>query len=707
MASFFEEIRRRKVLRIAGLYLVGAWLVLQIADVVVPALFLPAWIVSLVLYVLVLAFPLVLVLSWHFDLTPAGLKQDAHGAGRGIGGLKAGLSFSLAFAIVGAASIYLYGYLSVRAVEAVDLAEIPAASVAVLPFDNVSDDADEQYFSDGITEELINELARIPGLHVTAPTSSFQFSATTVGDEFSDIAGQLGVATLLTGSVRRVGSSVRVTARLINADTGFQMWSENYDREVTGIFAIQDDIAAAIGGSLRVKLIQDGAITPGITRASSIDAYNLYLLGRFHFKKRSVFELEQAVSYFEEAVDRDPAYAPAYNGLVDSLLLLSDEAFGSAPLEQSIERALPLIEKSLQLDPLLAETHASLGFLRMFEWDTLAAEAALKRAIELSPNLSQAHLWLYVTYDRAARHRDAFEYLQRSFALDPLSPIVNTNLAAEYWIRNRTEDALRSADRIIQLAPDGPLGYRRAGRIKWTSGRLAEAVDLYRKSLAVAPEDRNSQLELGSLLVDLGYYGEARNLMGDQQYVALLAEGRLDEALAATRALLAERPDHARTIFAAAKVESWAGNFARARELLEPLADGVREGKGTLFTRSGIHFWDPQVAAIDMAVALLESGDREAALDVLSRVKAYYDRLESEGLDHPMLDFQQARVLALSGATDESIRVLRGVIAGGSRFWYLDGDPALDSLKDMREFRSIIADRDRLVMHERELMESS
>ena len=515
------------------------------------------------------------------------------------------------------------------------------------------------------------------------------------------------MATLLTGSVRRVGTTVRVTARLINAGSGFQMWSENYDRELTGIFAIQDDIASAIGESLRVKLIQEGTITPSVTRAASIDAYNLYLLGRFHFKKRSVFELQEATSYFEEAIARDPAYAPAYNGLVDSLLLLSDEAYGSVPLEQSVAKALPLIEKSLELDPMLAETHASLGFLRMFEWDTLASEAALKRAIELSPNLSQAHLWLYVTYDRAARHRDAFETLQRTFALDPLSPIVNTNLAAEYWIRNRTEDALRAADRIIQLAPDGPLGYRRTGRIKWTSGKLAEAVDFYRRSLAVAPEDRNSQLELGSLQVDLGYYDDARELMGDQQYVALLAEGRVNEALAATRALLAERPDHSRTIFAAAKAESRAGNFERARELLEPLSAGARNGKGTLFTRSGIHFWDPQIGATDLAIALLETDAREAALELLSQVEAYYDRLRSEGLDHPMLDYQRARVLAMKGESDESIRVLRRVIAGGWRFWYLDGDPALKSLRELREFRSIVADRDRLVNQQRELIEAT
>jgi len=707
VASFFDEVRRRKVLRVAGLYLVGAWAALQIADVVVPALFLPGWTVSLVLYVLILAFPLVLVLAWHFDLTPDGLKKDVDGGGRGVGGLKAGLAFSVVFAIVGAASLYLYGHLSDRATEQQDLDEVPVASVAVLPFDNVSADADQQYFSDGITEELINVLARVPGLRVTAQASSFQFSSDMVNVDYADIAGQLGVAALVTGSVRRSENSVRVTARLVNAESGHQVWSENYDRQLTDIFAIQDEIASAIGESLRVKLIQEGTIKPSVTRTASIDAYNLYLLGRFHFNKRSVFELEQAMSYFEEAIERDPAYAPAYNGLVDSILLASDEAYGSVPLEQSIARALPLIERSLELDPLLAETHASLGLLRMLEWDSLASEAALKRAIELSPNLSKAHLWLYVTYDRAAQHRNAFETLQRAFALDPLSPIVNTNLAAEYWIRNRTDDALQAAGRIIQLAPNGPLGYRRTARIKWTSGRLAEAVDYYRRSLVVAPEDRNSRLELGSLMVDIGYYDDAMELLDNQQYVALMAAGRIDEALAAIRLILKERPNHSRTIFAAAKVEARAGNYQAARELLEPLAEGAGTGKGTLFTRSGIHFWDPQIAAIDLATALLETGETEAGHALLVQIESYYERLRTEGLDHPMLDYQKARVLSLQGNPDEAIRVLRRVIAGGWRFWHLDGDPALNNLHNMREFQSIVGDRNRLVDEERALIEAS
>lgn len=703
--AFWAELKRRRVLQVAALYLVGAWVALQVASVVVPALFLPDWIVSLVLYLLILALPLALVLAWHFDLTPQGLKQDLTDADRRPGGLKAGIAFSAAFAVIGAASIYLYGYLEQQA-SPQEIAAASPSSLAVLPFVNASENADDRYFSEGITEELINVLSRIPGLQVTAQTSSFQFSGSPADTEISDIARRLGVATIVTGRIQRVENTVRVTAKLVDASTGRQMWSENFDRELTGIFAIQDEIAGAIGNALQLRFIQEGAIEPSVTRAASIDAYNLFLLGRFHFRKRSVFELEEAKSYFEAAIDRDPTYAPAYDSLADTILLLSDEAFGSVPVEQSVAAALPLVERSLELDSLLPETHASLGFLRVLERDSIAAVAALRRAIELNPNLAQAYLWLYVTYDRAAQHEDAFEALQRTFALDPLSPVVNANLAAEFWLRNRASDALAAANRIIQIEPDTPLGYRRIGRIEWTRGNLTEAVSSYRRSLEVAPEDRNSQLELGALLVDLGMYDDAMELLGDQRYIAYLAQGRVEDALAVTRGTLRNRPRNFNTIFEAAHVEAWAGNFNRVRELLEPLSAGAESGEGRLFERSGIHFWDPQIAAMDLVVALFATDESEAAESLLSSVRAYFENLADEGLDHPMLDFQQARILALEGQTDAALTRLRQVLAAGWRFWYLEGDPALRSLRELPQFRSIVRDRDMLVEVERKELES-
>jgi len=703
--GLISELKRRNVFRMAVLYLVAAWLIMQVAEVLMSLAGMPVWAGRAILVVLAVGFPIAIVLSWLYEFTPDGVKLDkdidpAESITRAPGRR---LDFIVISLLAAAVIVFAYDKWWLRD----DITLVPAApnSVAVLPFANLSDDPAQQYFSDGIAEELINTLARLPGLQVTARASSFQFAGPLAGVDVAEIARQLRVASLVMGSVRRAENTVRVTAKLVDAGDGVQMWSESFDRELTDIFAIQDEITTAIAAALRVQLNLQGATENVVSRSASVDAYNLYLLGRYHFQKRTVFELEQAQRYFDNAIERDPNFAPAYNGLVDATLLLSDAAYGAVPVEQSMATALPLIEKSLELNPLLAETHASLGLMRMFERDNLASKAALKRATELNPNLSQAFVWLYITYEQAVEPRNAFETLQHAFALDPLSPIVNTNMAAELWIRSRTEEALQAANRIIQIAPEGPLGYRRTGRIKWTSGELAEAVSWYRQSIEKAPEDRNSKLELGAMLVDLGLYEEAESLLGDQRYIAYLAQGRVEDALGVVRASLEERPGHLSTIFAAAHAEARAGNYDRVRLLLEPLAEGAETGEGPIFLRSGIHFWDPQIAAMDLAAALLETGDREAGLALLGEVKIYFAFLKSEGLEHPMLKFQNARILTLEGRRDQALADLRQVLAGGWRFWYMDGDPALKNLREDREFRSIVDDRNMFIERERAKLE--
>ena len=274
---------------------------------------------------------------------------------------------------------------------------------------------------------------------------------------------------------------------------------------------------------------------------------------------------------------------------------------------------------------------------------------------------------------------------------------MSTNLAAEAWIRGNIPEAMQAARRAIQIAPDGPLGYRRAGRIKWTSGALAEAVGFYRKSLELAPDDTNSIMELGSLLVDLGIYDEAEELLDEHRYLVYLAQGRVQDALSITRASLKQRPDHIGTIVAAARTELRTGHYEQVLELLEPMAEDSDTVVPPLFQPYGVHFWDPQIAAMDLAVARLESGKEEAGLALLSEVKEHFEHLRDEGLDHPILDLQQARILTLEGNQQEALSVLRKVIGAGLRFWYLETDPALRSLHDNREFRSIVGDRDRLV----------
>jgi len=701
MNGFFSELKRRKVLQACGLYLVGAWLVLQVASIVLPALFYPDWSLTLVLYLLIIGFPLFIIFAWFFDLSMDGLKQDVEDRKRGLRGIKPGAALLLALLVMIGSGTFFYQKLARDAnVPLVDDA-IDEPSVAVLPFANLSGNPDQQYLAEGIADELINTLARIQNLKVAARSSSFLVDYPDEGD-IPHIAQRLGVSHVLEGSVQRTEDFISISVNLIDARDGFIRWSDNFERQIADVYTIQDEIIAIITSSLELELTGNSG-SPKVSRASSIDAYNLYLQGRYFFEKRTVRDLEQAQRYFENAIARDPGFAPAYSGLVDTLLFLSDGAYGAMPLSGQLSAAVPLINRALELDPQLAEVHASLGFLRMFETDYLASEAALKRAIELSPNLSRALVWLYITYERMLRPRDAFDTLYRAYSLDPLAEVINANMAAELWIRGRNEEALQAAGRIIQANPESPLGYRRSGRLTWTSGNLGEAVTWYRQSMELAPDDRNSHIELGSLYLDLQLPEEAEPLLQGLAHLVHLASGMPDEAVAAAERQYRNNPSLISAV-ALAKTEARAGNYERSLALLEPFADGADQGEGMLFQRSGIYFWDPQIAALELSLARLRTGDAAGGNRLLDEVREHYAFLESEGFDHPLIDYQKARLMALRGEADQALLLLRRAVDNGWRSWKTRDEPAFAMIRSLPAFDQLLDDMDTEVTRQRDLL---
>ena len=695
MGKFFDEIKRRDVVRAAAAYAVVAWIVVEVASTVLPPLGAPDWVMTMIIVLAGLGFPITLVVSWFYDWTPKG-AMTAAAADAGGYVKPAAFGRQIDFVIIALMAVAI-GWLIYGRTEP-DATAVAEKSIAVLPFANMSSDAEQQYFADGISEELLNALAKLSDLKVVGRISSFSFRGE--DRDISEIGRQLRVASVLDGSVRRSGTKLRITARLVSVEDGYNIWSHSFDRELVEVFVIQEEIARAIVDALKIHLAGEVLARPMVNAAANVDAYNLYLLGRHNFEMRTEAALERARELFEGAIKADPRYAPAYDGLVDSLLLLSDGAFGSIPFEEVTEMALPLIIKALEIDPGLAETHATLGFMRRMERDFLAAEAALKRAIELSPNMARAHNWLYITYDGAAKHRAAFRVLERALEIDPLSPIVNTNMAAELWSRNRPEEALIAAGRVIRMAPEIPLGYRRSGRVHWSRGELAEAVGWYRQADAVAPGETNTRRAIGNLLLSLGDYRGAEQLLDKWRHNVYLAEGRVEEAVGAVRQGLAARPDDPYTIVAAARTEAWAGNFDRARQLLEPLAEGSERGKGHLFEHFNVPFWDPAIAATDLALARAGTGDESGADELLAQAGAYFERLRAEGLDHPGITYQEVRILALGGRAGEALAALRGAIDQGWRFWYTAGDPALQTLRDEDEFKDMIAEINSLVAAE-------
>jgi len=325
----------------------------------------------------------------------------------------------------------------------------PHLSVAVLPFQNISADPENEYFSDGITEELLNTLAKVPGFHVAARTSSFSFKGKTV--PVAEIGEALRVAHVVEGSVRKAGNRVRVTAQLISAENGYHLWSESYERDLGDIFALQREIAEAIGGALEAGLTRGWDAGLSAEKSVVTEAYDLYLRGRFFLHRMTREDLERSLQHFHEALELDPTLALAHSGICKAYGWLADAYM---PPREAAPKALAAAEKAVELDPTSAEAYSDLGMvLSTFEWRWAESEEALRRALELNPNLPEA--WIFSAWNCfALRDRNsAVPLFERGFNLDPLSGFASMMLGWGYAFGGRYDDAIRQWNTTQELSP--------------------------------------------------------------------------------------------------------------------------------------------------------------------------------------------------------------------------------------------------------------
>src|SRR6266853_880797 len=384
---FFAELKRRNVYKVAVAYGIVGWLLVQIATQVFPFLEIPTWIVRLVIILVAAGFPIALVIAWAFELTPEGIKrtEDVDPAASARQPRKYTWIFVV---IVGAAlsiGLFFIGRYTGRNTAGAARTELPAKSIAVLPFVDLSQAKDQEYFCDGISEEILHTLAKVDGLRVAGRTSSFSFKGT--GIAASEVGKKLNVASVLAGSLRREGNRVRITAELINARDGFDLWTETYNRELAGVFALQDEITRAIVDALKIKLAGALPAQP----QSNTEVYDLYLQGLYFSNKGSEEDLRRALSFFQRAVEKDPTFARAWTGIAKVWYFLADVYV--KPLEAypaSKEAAL----KAIALDENDAEAHCYLSEAkRVLDWDLAGADAELERALQLDPNSAPAHFF--------------------------------------------------------------------------------------------------------------------------------------------------------------------------------------------------------------------------------------------------------------------------------------------------------------------------
>jgi len=402
---------------------------------------------------------------------------------------------------------------------AADLAQPKAAtkpfpSIAVLPFVNISAEAENEYFCDGLAEELLNALAKIEALRVAARTSAFSFKGKEA--DVREIGRKLNVCTVLEGSVRKAGNRLRITAQLVNVADGYHLWSERYDRQMEDIFEIQDEIALAIMAALKIKLL--GAEKASVLKryTENTEAYQLYFKGRYYYGKWNEEGWKKAIEYFKQAIDKEPNYAPAFAMLANSYLNLW-WSFGQTAPDESVTKAKAAATKALAIDSALAESHLSLARLKFwYEWDWMEADREFKKAIEINPNYAEAHDEYGLSLAVIGRADEAITEGDHALELDPLSFVSNLNVGWIFWCCGQYDNMHKQGKKLIELEPNFFGGHWLIGSEFWTKGRYEQAISKYQTAVALGG-GQNVLVNLGCLYGIVGERDKAQQVLNELQ----------------------------------------------------------------------------------------------------------------------------------------------------------------------------------------------
>ena len=707
--SIWQELRRRRVYRMAGFYVVGAWLVIQVADVFFPAWGLPETALRFLIIAAILCFPIALVFSWTFDITSSGIvKTEPADPGEVFDNSLKRTDHLVLVALLAIGAVIVFGSLQ-KIVEEVDdavaVAEKIANSVAVLPFVNLDTNPDTGYFSDGVTEEILHRLSSLKALHILSRTSSFAFRNSDEGP--ARISEILGVRYLLHGSVRRDNNFVRVTARLID-DTGYQVWSETFDRKLEGIFAIQSEIASTVASRIEREIIPPAELPAGRT-TTNMGAYDAYLVGREFVSARTPGWDDNAIAAFENAIQLDENYAPPYAGLAVALTINNPD------FEDVSEFILRTAETAIELDPGLADGHAALGLVLLNlaaltgdkEADLERAERSLRQALELDPSLSLAYTWLAVTLTEQGRREESLAVLEQGLLIDPLNPVSSYNMALHLKVlgvsgRERAEQMLL---RLTHLPEPPWMAYTGLATLYDETGQLDTSIH-WLKQFALASASSGAgnhsailagRYEHLGLTEDADYWASdamARTPQPAQRFLYKAIQGQirgnlqgvqeeLDKLHAALGTDVSGLQRWQAIVFARANI--YVGNFDAGINVLESVFDlqsiSEVDDLNFIFGLGAVHL---------LAYAYQQVGRHDEATELLSRL---HDQLDSYVVERKM-DFgplHQLRALnsGLRGDFDAAADALEAAVKVGwlQYIWVMNNPAWAEIIADPRVAR--------------------
>jgi TolB-like protein/Tfp pilus assembly protein PilF len=692
--SFIEELKRRNIFRVGIAYAVSASVLLQIVDLVLDNFTAPDWVMQAFILLTVIGFPFALLFAWVFEMTQEGVqleknversKSTTHATAQKINrsiiiGLAIAVALLLVDKLVATSTTAPQPQTSTTnqyndVLTAVDVST--DKSIAVLPFVNMSSDPEQEYFADGISEEILNLLAKIDDLKVTGRTSSFSFKDT--NENLSVIGNVLGVNHILEGSVRKSGTRIRVTAQLVKVDDGFHMWSETYDRELNDVFTIQDEISAAILVQLKAQLLS----APLQTVTTDTRAYGFYLQAKQRIYDRNRDSIEAAIVLLNKAIEIDASYAPAYAQLGIANLLASDTNYGTMPYALAGARAKKAFDQSLQLDPKNAEALAGMGlYFSNYEPDHQRSIGLLQQALSINPNLENASVWLSTELNQAGELRAALRLYEQTYQRDPLHKPNFSNLQQSLVALGQNDRALEMIEERLEYQPNDASLLKTYGLVKLFSGDLAEARMLFKRSHDKEPLNAMNNLLFGFTALTLEEYELAVDIAPNRNAViALNALGRVEEALTLSKQLI----DKGAGLEGYFSVLVANGRFEEITQLLESRWPSLNAFSEEWPEKGGYGSF----TMIYIATAYREQGNQPKFDEAMAILKSSLDAQKAAGADNTVINQSHAMYAMLSGDHAAAIGFLEKAFQQGflfdthtfALFKPLEGNPRFDAAK--------------------------
>ena len=547
--SFFEELKRRKVLRTAGIYAGVGWLIIQLAIALEAALNLPPWFDTTLTVIVMLGVPFALLFAWSFEFTPNGIERtpplnpDEDGVDKRHRNLYLAIVCGVGLVLSAVGFQAINSTSSMTSVQ--KLSKVSEASIAVLPFADLSADKSQEYFGDGIAEELLNTLAKFEEMKVAGRTSSFAFKDK--NEDLREIGRILNVAHILEGSIRKSGNKIRVTAQLIKVDDGFHLWSETYDRDLNDIFAVQDDISRDITFALIPHIVGEDAQLLQNALRTDVSAYEKFLQARDLARSRNRENLEEARILLSEVIAIDQGYAPAFALQAKVSLLLSNglRSYGTTPVGEAIREANSLIDSSQKIEPDLGSAHAARGLGLSMAGEKEAAIVELKRAVELNPNDLEAINWLANEYRDARRYLEAADLAVDLFEKDPLYPPAGSNAVVQLSSVGDIDRAQAIVERLELISPDLESTERAKAFLPYLQGKPGTTARLLLDMYERNPAPLNGVIAANNVISTLSEYEPFKEYDLPAYYHALgsLTDGDCGNALSGIQAAQVSSPD--------------------------------------------------------------------------------------------------------------------------------------------------------------------